>query len=567
MKLSNLKIIYKLMLVVGAMAAVIAAVSLMGVTSVRQLTENTREVDVSGNEALDGARLNQNVARLMRDEFMVASDPSAETIKEVSAAIAAEAKQLEERIAELHKNADPTQKELLVGIDKAYQAYKPLLSSMLDLARKHSAEVKKDEAREIITTEALKDRTFAAKLREATSKYNDYSEHKAEEIAKSADDEGMQAQTLMMAIAGIGLIGGVILGYLLGSSGIVKPMARSVESLNKLAAGDLNADIFGLGRKDEIGDVAKGLEVFKANAVEKQRLDAEAATEQKKRQARADAVEKLTSGFDSTMSSVLKTVASAATELQATATSMTSTAEETSRQASAVAAASEETTTNVQTVAAATEEMSSSVGEIGRQVSQSTEIAKRAVSEAEKTNAEVQGLAEAASKIGEVVNLISDIAEQTNLLALNATIEAARAGEAGKGFAVVASEVKTLASQTAKATEEIATQIGAIQGAVTGSVEAIKGIGKTIAEISEIATTIASAVEEQGAATQEISRNVQEAAQGTSAVTENISGVNQAAGETGAAAGQVLSAAQELSRQSETLRTEVERFLVDVKAA
>ena len=233
-----------------------------------------------------------------------------------------------------------------------------------------------------------------------------------------------------------------------------------------------------------------------------------------------------------------------------------------------MAAASEQATTNVQTVAAATEEMSSSVGEIGRQVSASRPRSPSARSvEAEKTNAEVQGLAEAASKIGEVVNLISDIAEQTNLLALNATIEAARAGEAGKGFAVVASEVKTLASQTAKATEEIAAQIGAIQGAVGGSVEAIKGIGKTIAEISEIATTIASAVEEQGAATQEISRNVQEAAQGTSEVTENISGVNQAAGETGAAAGQVLSAAQELSRQSETLRTEVERFLIDVKAA
>ena len=567
MKLSNVKIIYKLMLVVGAMAGVIAVVSVVGVTSIRQLTENTREVDQSGNEALDGSRLNQSVARLMRDEFMVASDPSAETIKEVSASIAEESKKVEERLAELHKNADPTQKQLLTAIDEAYHAYKPMLSTMLDVARKHSAEVKKDEAREIITAEALKDRAYAAKLREATSKYDDYSESKADKIAKSADDEGMQAQMMMVIIGGIGLIGGVILGYLLGSSGIVKPMARSVDSLNKLAAGELEAEIFGLGRKDEIGDVAKGLEIFKANAIEKHRLDAEAAAEQRKRQARTEAVEKLTSGFDSTMSSVLKSVASAATELQSTASSMTATAEETSRQATAVAAAAEQASSNVQTVAAATEEMSSSVGEIGRQVSKSTDIAKRAVTEAEKTNAEVQGLADAASKIGEVVNLISDIAEQTNLLALNATIEAARAGEAGKGFAVVASEVKTLASQTAKATEEIATQIGNIQNAVGGSVEAIKGIGETIAEISEIATTIASAVEEQGAATQEISRNVQEAAQGTTAVSENIGGVNQAAGETGSAATQVLGAAQELSRQSETLRSEVERFLIDVKAA
>ncbi|MGE5146709.1 MAG: methyl-accepting chemotaxis protein, partial [Candidatus Eiseniibacteriota bacterium] len=476
MKLSNLKIIYKLMLVVGAMAAVIAAVSVVGVTSIRQMTENTREVDASGNEALDGSRLNQSVARLMRDEFMVASDPSAETIKEVTASVEDEAKKLEKRLAELHANADPTQKQLLVAIDEAYKAYKPKLSTMLEVARQHSAEVKKDEAREIITAEAIKDRAFAAKLREATSKYDDYSEGKADKVAKSADEEGTQAELMMIVIGGIGLIGGAVLGYLLGSSGIVKPMARSVDSLNRLAAGELDADIFGLGRKDEIGDVAKGLEVFKANALEKQRLDAEAAAEQKKRQARAEAVDKLTSGFDQTMAAVLKTVASAATELQSTASSMTATAEETSRQATAVAAASEQASNNVQTVAAATEEMSSSVGEIGRQVSQSTEIAKRAVAEAEKTNASVQGLADAASKIGEVVDLISDIAEQTNLLALNATIEAARAGEAGKGFAVVASEVKTLASQTAKATDEIATQIGSIQGAVGGAVEAIKSI-------------------------------------------------------------------------------------------
>ena len=348
--------------------------------------------------------------------------------------------------------------------------------------------------------------------------------------------------------------------------GITRPIGAITQTMSVLASGDQSVAIVGADRKDEIGEMAKAVLVFKENMIAAKDAAAREAEEQRKREARAQTVDKLTKDFDATISSVLKTVASASTELQSTAKSMSSTAEETNRQA-AVAAASEETTTNVQTVAAATEEMSSSVGEIGRQVSQSTEIAKRAVGEADKTNSAVQGLADAASKIGEVVNLISDIAEQTNLLALNATIEAARAGEAGKGFAVVASEVKTLASQTAKATEEIATQIGAIQGAVGGSVEAIKGIGKTIGEISEIATAIASAVEEQGAATQEISRNVQEAAKGTQEVSSNIGQVSEASSATGAAANQVLSAATELSTQAETMRTEVERFLADVRTA
>ncbi|MGD9538871.1 MAG: methyl-accepting chemotaxis protein [Alphaproteobacteria bacterium] len=261
------------------------------------------------------------------------------------------------------------------------------------------------------------------------------------------------------------------------------------------------------------------------------------------------------------VASVVDAVAGASTELRTTAESMAATAEETSRQASAVAAASEQASTNVQTVASAGEELSSSIGEIGRQVEQSTKTAARAVEEARRTNDQVESLATAAQQIGEVVRLISDIAEQTNLLALNATIEAARAGEAGKGFAVVAAEVKSLANQTAKATEEISAKIGEMQSATGGSVEAIKAIAETIGQISEISTTIAAAVEEQSAATQEISRNVQQAAQGTHEVNTNITSVTDGAGQTGAAAGQVLSAAGQLSKEAETLRAEIDAFL------
>ena len=275
----------------------------------------------------------------------------------------------------------------------------------------------------------------------------------------------------------------------------------------------------------------------------------------------------LAKNFEGSVKGIVDTVSSAATELQSSAQSMSATAEETSRQSTAVAAASEEASTNVQTVASATEELSASVAEISRQVTQSTQIAAKAVADAQATNRTVENLDAAAKKIGEVVQLISDIASQTNLLALIATIEAARAGEAGKGFAVVASEGKSLANQTARATEDIGAQIRAIQSEVGQSVTAIKGIGATIQEISEISTAIATAVEEQGAATQEIARNVQQAAAGTQEVSTNITGVTQAAGETGQAAGQVLSAAEELGRQSNVLQKQVDQFIASIRAA
>ena len=368
------------------------------------------------------------------------------------------------------------------------------------------------------------------------------------------------------------LIGGGIMvlvglvGYF-AARGITGPILGMTSSMAKLAEGDHGVEIVGTERGDELGAMAKSVLVFKENMIKAKELAAQEAEAVKQREARTRAIDKLTAGFDEESSLVLKTVASAATELQSTAASMTATAEETSRQSTAVAAASEEASTNVQTVASAAEELSASVSEISRQVSQSAEIAGKAVADAERTNQQIQGLAEAAQKIGEVVNLITDIASQTNLLALNATIEAARAGDAGKGFAVVASEVKNLANETAKATEEITGQIAGIQQATKDAVTAIQSIGQTIGSINEIASGIAAAVEEQGAATSEIARNVQQAAAGTQEVSSNISGVTEASASTGAAAEQVLGAAGELSKQSELLRGQVESFLAAVKAA
>jgi methyl-accepting chemotaxis protein len=350
-------------------------------------------------------------------------------------------------------------------------------------------------------------------------------------------------------------------------TGVSKPILRMTDSMGKLAAHDLSTSIEGVGRKDELGRMAEAVQVFKDNMIKADELSAEQAKEQARKEQRQKTVDGHIAGFEKFVQDALSTLSSASTEMNATAETMSATAEETSRQTTVVSAAAEQTSTNVQTVASASEEMSSSIAEITRQVSHSSDIAKKAVDEAAKTTGTVQGLAQAAQTIGDVVNLINDIASQTNLLALNATIEAARAGEAGKGFAVVASEVKALAGQTAKATDEIRSQIAGMQGVTQSAVEAIKGIDHTITQMNEIAASIASAIQQQGAATQEIARNTQEAAKGTSEVTRNISEVAQAANQTGAAATQVLSASSDLAKQADALRSEVGKFLANIRAA
>jgi methyl-accepting chemotaxis protein len=385
-----------------------------------------------------------------------------------------------------------------------------------------------------------------------------------EKEMKAVTDSG-ESRVMVLGLAGLAV--GVLLAWLIGR-GISRPVVAMCVAMRALAGGDKTIEIPNVGRKDEIGQMAETVAVFKSNMIEADQLRADSELHKTEVEAaRKAGMLRLADTFEAGIRGVVDSVASQATEMQSSAQAMTNTAEQATHRATAVAASVEEASANVQTVASAAEELSASVLEIGRQVEQSSKVAGQAVIEADKTNATVEGLAKTAQRIGEVVQLIETIAGQTNLLALNATIEAARAGDAGKGFAVVASEVKSLASQTAKATEDIRAQIGDIQGATGQTVEAIRSIGATIRQMSEIATSIASAVEEQGAATREIATNVHQAAQGTSDIATNIEGVSHAASETGAAAAEVLTAAGELSKQSETLRRDVNEFLASVRAA
>jgi methyl-accepting chemotaxis protein len=389
----------------------------------------------------------------------------------------------------------------------------------------------------------------------------------ADKSVAEARETYSSAKLATIVLASVALLIGV-LSALFVIFRVTKPLQRMNATMGLIAGGNLEEKIVYAERRDEIGDMAKALGVFKDNGLRVRQMEADQKdTELRTATQRKADMHKLANDFEAAVGEIVDTVSSASTELEASAGTLTVTAERSQELTTAVAAASEEASTNVQSVASATEEMASSVNEISRQVQESASIAGQAVEQARKTNDRVGDLAKAAARIGDVVELINSIAGQTNLLALNATIEAARAGEAGRGFAVVASEVKALAEQTAKATGEISTQISGIQAATQESVGAIKEIGDTIGRMSEIASTIASAVEEQGAATQEISRNVQQAAQGTMQVSANITDVQRGASETGSASSQVLSAAQSLSSESNRLKLEVGKFLSSVRAA
>ncbi|MBK1698472.1 methyl-accepting chemotaxis protein [Rhodovibrio salinarum] len=370
-----------------------------------------------------------------------------------------------------------------------------------------------------------------------------------------------------LLIGGVAVLGAVVVAWLLGRA-ISKPILRITDTMKHLAEGDHSVEVPGLGRRDETGQMADAVEVFKQNAIQAEELkrqqeEAERKAAEEQRRARHEMADM----FENSVKEVLGTLNAAAGELDTTAQQMSSTAEETSSQATSVSSAAGQAANSVQTVASSADELSASIKEVSSQVSRTSGMASKAEKESTSAIGSVEELRSGAEKIGEVTALIEEIAEQTNLLALNATIEAARAGDAGKGFAVVAQEVKQLAQQTAKATEQISEQIKSMQGSVETAVPIIQGVADVIRELSEASASVASTAEQQTAATDEIARSVSEVAKGTEEVSQNVDGLQQASEQTSTGASQVLSAAQSVTATTGTLQQKVDEFLQEVRSA
>lgn len=391
-------------------------------------------------------------------------------------------------------------------------------------------------------------------------------------LGKKAASEGVViardfSRNLFLVIGAVGLLLAIGLGWMIGRS-ITRPINSLTHVMSELAEGNNSIEVQFADRSNEIGSIARAVEVFRANAIRTEQLEAdkkdqEARAEQEKRAM----MENLANQFEASVGAIVERVSDTATSLDQSAQTMARVSENTSERAENAAQASAQTTENVSVVASAAEEMTASISEINQQVIRASQASKSAAQDVSNTANQMDALANMADRIGEVVSMISDIAEQTNLLALNATIESARAGEAGKGFAVVASEVKALANETAKATENISELVTEIQAETKTAVGSIAKIGDVMRDLDHSSTAIASAMEEQGATTQSVAENVSQAANGTRDVSESIQVVKDASVESSEATHEVQSSIDELTEQSNLLRDEVNRFLGQIRAA
>ena len=550
--MSRLSLAAKLYSVFALVALLTAVITFLSDYNSRRNAELTEDVGTASRAALNVQRVNSLVYAVVMESRGVYMSTDVEGVKKYGAGLL----KFNYQLVAVVKNW-----ESLVQADDAEQfaIFKKRIDQFVEFRKelvRRGIEISPAAGREWGDNDANRDvRTALNKDLEALSKV--YAE-RSKRLAQQTDAGHLMA-LLLTALGGLALAV-VVIGVLIIARSIARPLSVITATIKQVADGADHVEVPHTGRADEIGALARAIQIFKEAMDRNRKLNSQVLQDSEAREARSRHIEKSVEEFRGAMEAVVRAVASSATSMRDTAQSIAKVASDANGQAVVAAGATEQASQSVAAVAGAAEELSASVEEISRQVHQSANVVDDAGQRADKSVAEIESLAAATQRIDGVLNLIQTIAEQTNLLALNATIEAARAGDAGRGFAVVAHEVKALAEQTAKATTEIGENVGMIQSSTRNAVNAVREIGGVVRNINEVTSTIASAVAEQDAATREISANAQMAAQGNETLVGNIASLSDAMGETAKAATSVLSASTDLTSTAEILSREVDKF-------
>jgi methyl-accepting chemotaxis protein len=556
---SSFSLAFKLYSIFALFALLTAAITVLSDYNTRRNAELIQSIETANQAALNVERVNSLVYAAVMESRGIYMSTELPVVKKYGEGL----HKFSDQLVEVVRNW-----QSIVQKDDADQfaVFKKRIDQFVEFRKelvRRAVEVSHEAGREWGDNQANRDVRIALNSDLAT-----LSKVYAERATRIAEDSALNRQLslLLTCLGGIALVL-VGFGVFIISRSVARPLSAITTTIKQVAEGAEGVEVPHTHRQDEIGALARAIQIFQEAMDRNRNLNSQALRDSRAREERTRQIETSVEAFRGAIGSVLGAVNDNASAMRDTAQSISGVASDASGRATAAARATEQASSNVFAVASAAEQLSASIEEIGRQVRQSAEVVEQAGQRTEKSVAEIESLAAATQRIDGVLTLIQAIAEQTNLLALNATIEAARAGEAGRGFAVVAHEVKALAGQTAKATSEIGQNISLIQASTRNAVEAVREIGTAVREINDVTANIAGAVEQQDAATREISQNAQLAADGNSTLVANIGSLNDAIENTNKGASSVLAASSDLASTAQMLSREVEKFFHDLRAA